>query len=78
MSIKIEQIRIMINPSIPDSKPVELTSDLIYHPELNIGKKMVLEKMPYFTVSVKYQIDKLQLLSKISYKKIIKFFCKFN
>lgn len=74
MSIKIEQIRIMINPSIPDSKPVELTSDLIYHPELNIGKKVVLEKMPYFTASIKYPIDKLQLLSKISYKKIVKFF----
>jgi len=74
MSIKIEQIRIMINPSIPDSKSIELTSDLIYHPELNIGKKIVLEKIPYFTASVKYPINKLQALSKISYKKIVKFF----
>ncbi len=74
MSINIEQIKIVINPSIPDSSPVELTNDLIYHPELNIGKKLVLNKLPFFTVSLKYPIDLLQNLYNVSYKKIIKFF----
>lgn len=74
MSINIEQIKIVVNPSISGSAPVELTSDLIYHPELNVGKKLILEKYPYFTVSLKYPINMLEELNSSSYKKIVKFF----
>jgi len=74
MSINVEQINIMIDSNIPGKEPFKLTSGILYHPELKLGKPARLSELPYFTSDVRYPLKKLYYLGKTSYKKILKFF----
>lgn len=74
MSINVEQINIMIDSNIPGKEPFKLTSGILYHPELKLGKPSRLSELPYFTSDVRYPLKKLYYLGKTSYKKILKFF----
>jgi len=80
MNFNIDQIIIMVDSNIPDPKtrknkePFELTNQTFYHPVLTSRTKATLSKYPYFIAERKYPKDKLYILARQSYEKIIRFF----
>jgi hypothetical protein len=80
MSFNIDQIIIMVDSNIPDPQtrkkmePFELTNQIFYHPELKSRTKATLSKYPYFIAERKYPKDKLYILARQSYEKIVRFF----
>ena len=68
MDIGIQQIKIIINTSIPSADPIILTPEVLLYTG-KIRKK--LNKYPYFSAYKKYPRDELQGLK---YNKIIEFF----
>ena len=74
--VGIEQINITLIPNTADKTPIELTSDIIYHPLMaNIQTKGALDKYPYITGEIVY--DK-NYLYQLSYDKRIRFFFNKN
>jgi hypothetical protein len=73
-NINVEQIIVMIDSNIPNKEPFQLKSNLLYHPDMNYGKKSSLSELPFITRSYKYPVKKLYNLIKKNYKKTLKFF----
>ena len=74
MNFNIEQIVIMVDSNIPGMEPFELTNRTFYHPELKSAQMHAFSKHPYFITERKYPKDKLYILARMSYKKILRFF----
>ena len=74
MNFNIEQIVIMIDSNIPDEKPFELTNKTFYHPDLKSAQMQTFSKYPYFITERKYPKDKLYILARMGYNKILRFF----
>jgi len=74
MNFNIEQIVIMVDTNIPGKEPFELTNKTFYHPELKSTQMHAFSKYPYFITERKYPKNKLYILARMSYKKIVRFF----
>jgi hypothetical protein len=74
MNFNIEQIVIMVDSNIPGMEPFELTNKTFHHPELKSAQMHAFSKHPYFITERKYPKDKLYILARMSYKKIVRFF----
>jgi len=74
MNFNIEQIVIMVDSNIPGKEPFELTNKTFHHPELKSAQMHAFSKYPYFITERKYPKDKLYILARMSYKKILRFF----
>jgi hypothetical protein len=73
MEINIEQIKILLDLNIPNTKEkVEFTSDLLYYKPDDNSKPHSLSKYPFFTTDIKYDINIINKL--YSYDKIVRFF----
>lgn len=80
MNFNIDEIIVMVDSNIPDPKtrkkmePFELTNRTFYHPKLTSRVKSTLSKYPYFIAERKYPKDKIYILARMGYEKIIRFF----
>ena len=74
MNFNIEQIVIMVDSNIPGKEPFELTNKTFHHPDLKSAQMHAFSKYPYFITERKYPKNKLYILARMSYKKILRFF----
>ena len=74
MNFNIEQIVIMVDSNIPGKEPFELTNKTFHHPDLKSAQMHAFSKHPYFIIERKYPRDKLYILARMSYNKILRFF----
>jgi hypothetical protein len=74
MNFNIDQIVIMVDSNIPGEKPFRLTNKTFYHPDMKSVAGQSLSEYPYFIAERKYPKDKLYILARMSYNKIIRFF----
>ena len=69
MSLNIQKLKITLNTNVKNSKPIEFTKDVLYHPEHKSFPDI--EKYPYVTTKQLYPED---YLSKLDYDKIVNIF----
>jgi len=69
MNLDVQKLKITLNTNVKNSKPIEFTKDVLYHPEHKSFSDI--EKYPYITTRQLYPED---YLSKLDYDKIVNIF----